>query len=173
MKGSQNNFSILLVRETLSISLECLRSNNLNVSPETNMICGYLPVLSQRRGKLLLSVGLVSPGAVSLARFGSGVVVRFAIVAAGHEARGVVENAVLGAHHVPRVLHLTLQVVVEGFESSKEDAWLHVLPSKLYFALTNFLISALFLFRSRSFRLTRFYYHKYDIKVQQNDSLVV
>ena len=118
---------------------------------ETNKICGYLPVLSQRRGKLLLSVGLVSPGAVSLARFGSGVVVRFAVVA-GHESRSVVENAVLVAHHVPRVFHLTLQVVVEGFESSKADAWLRVLPSKLYFALTNFLISALFLFRSRSFR---------------------
>ena len=76
------------------------------------------PVLSQRQGKLLLGVGLVSPVAVSLARFGGGVPVRFARVA-GHEAGGVVENAVLAAHHAPSVPQLALQVVVERFEPSK------------------------------------------------------
>ena len=55
---------------------------------------------------------------MSLARFRRGVAVGFARVA-GHEAGGVVEDAVLAAHQVPRVLHLALQVVVERCEPSK------------------------------------------------------
>ena len=77
-----------------------------------------VPVLSQRRGKLLLGVGLVPAVAVSLARFGGGAAVRLQIVAAAadHESRGVVEDSVLAAHLVPRVLHLALHVIVERFE---------------------------------------------------------
>ena len=108
----------------------------MKVRLETTKI---LPVLSQRQGKLLLGVGLVSPVAVSLARFGGSVPVRFARVA-GHEAGGVVENAVLAAHHAPSVPQLALQVVVERFEPSKWVRVLHVLRTEknyIWFAQQN------------------------------------
>ena len=95
----------------------------MKVRLETTKI---LPVLSQRRGELLLGVGLVTPVAVSFARFGGCVAVRFVRVA-GHEAGGVVENAVLAAHHAPSIPQLALQVVVERFEPLK---WVRVLRTE-------------------------------------------